>query len=95
MKSNRDWRDTVAAAHAAGASELIEEEIVFVVPFPVVVYHWLPGEPIEPPLTSQQLAALLESVQRIHGLRLADFPKSDLPDAFFHWIVSSPHSGPC
>jgi len=28
MKSNRDWRDTVAAAHAAGASELIEEGII-------------------------------------------------------------------
>jgi Ser/Thr protein kinase RdoA (MazF antagonist) len=34
------------------------DESCAVVPFPVVVYHWLPGEPLGPVPTSHQLTAM-------------------------------------
>ncbi len=62
-----------------------------VVPFPVVVYRWLPGEPLGPAPTSHQLTALLESVHCMHALRRSDFEDSDLPDAIFHWFDFEPY----
>ncbi len=62
-----------------------------VVPFPLVVYHWLPGEPLGPSPTSRQLAALLESVHSMHALRQDDFEDSDLSDAIFHWFDFEPY----
>ena len=46
------------------AQPLLLDESCSVLPFPTVVYHWLPGKTLGPLLTEQQLAALLESVQQ-------------------------------
>jgi aminoglycoside phosphotransferase (APT) family kinase protein len=56
-----------------------------VVPLATVVYRWLPGAPLAPPLTADQLAAFLHSLERIHSLRPGDF-ESDLADSWFHWF---------
>jgi len=75
--------------HAAGLDlapqPLCLDESGAVVPLPVVVYGWLPGAPLSPPLTAHQLAALLDTFQRIHTLRPGDF-ESDLADSWFHWF---------
>jgi len=60
-------------------------------PFPVVVYRWLPGTPLGPSLTTGQLAALLDSIQRIHALRRDPSLADPLPDAIFHWFDYRPY----
>lgn len=57
-----------------------------IVPFPAVAYRWLPGEPLSPPLTAQQLGALLDSFQGLHTLQPGDFECHDVPDAWAHWF---------
>lgn len=55
-------------------------------PYPAVAYVWLRGEPIYPPLTAGQLAALLATVQSSHSLRVREFPDHRLRAAWFHWF---------
>jgi aminoglycoside phosphotransferase (APT) family kinase protein len=62
-----------------------------IVPFSAVVYRWLPGEPLSPSPTAQQLAALLDSFQRLHTLQPAEFEDYDIPDAWFHWFDFAPY----
>ncbi|MCY3957874.1 MAG: aminoglycoside phosphotransferase family protein [Chloroflexi bacterium] len=57
-----------------------------VVPYPVVAYRWLSGTPIGPDPAAQQLAALIESLQRIHSVRPEDPTGLELADAWFHWF---------
>ena len=45
------------------------DESCAVVPYPVVVYRWLPGAPLSSALTTPQLAALIESIKHLHGIR--------------------------
>lgn len=67
------------------------DESCTVLPFPTVVYRWLPGEPLSSSPTAQQLAALLESIQRVHALRQCDFEDADLLHAWFHWFDFAPY----
>jgi aminoglycoside phosphotransferase (APT) family kinase protein len=62
------------------------DESCTVVPFPAVAYRWLPGEPVSPSPTAQQLASLLDSFQRLHALQPGDSEDHDLPDAWSHWF---------
>jgi aminoglycoside phosphotransferase (APT) family kinase protein len=62
-----------------------------VLPFPAVVYRWLPGGPLGPTLAAEQLAAVLESFQQIHALRRGLSLADALPDACFHWFGFSPY----
>jgi len=57
-----------------------------IVLFPAVAYRWLPGQPLSPSPTAQQLACLLDSFQRLHALQPGDFEDHDLPDAWAHWF---------
>ena len=57
-----------------------------IVPFPAVAYHWLPGEPLSPSPTAQQLASLLDSFQRLHTLQPGDFEDHGIRDAWAHWF---------
>ena len=66
------------------------DESCAILPFPLVVYRWLPGEPLDSSPASHQLAALLESYHRMHALRQTDLG-SDLPDAIFHWFDFEPY----
>lgn len=61
------------------------DESCTIVRFPVVMYHWLPGSPLEPPLSTHQLALLLDSFQRVHAIRPDDVD-SDLADSWWHWF---------
>lgn len=61
------------------------DESCTVLPFPAVIYRWLPGTPLNPPLGAGQLAALLDSFQRVHALRPGDLDSS-LRDSWFHWF---------
>ena len=67
------------------------DESCTILPFPAVVYRWLPGEPLGPSPTPRQLTALLESVHLMHALRQADFKDADLPEAWFHWFDFEPY----
>ncbi|MBN1936061.1 MAG: aminoglycoside phosphotransferase family protein [Anaerolineae bacterium] len=60
-------------------------------PFPTVVYRWLDGEPIRPPVSAQQLAALLRSFQQMHDLSPSQYSESAVMDAFFHWFAYAPY----
>jgi aminoglycoside phosphotransferase (APT) family kinase protein len=80
---------------AAGANlapqPLLLDESCTILPFPAVVYRWLPGEPLGPSLTAGQLAALLQSIQQIHAFRRDDLEHAALPDAWFHWFDFCPY----
>jgi aminoglycoside phosphotransferase (APT) family kinase protein len=60
------------------------------VPFPAVIYRWLPGVSLTPPLAAHHLGALLDSFHYLHGLQLEDYDPSTqlvlIPDAWFHWF---------
>jgi aminoglycoside phosphotransferase (APT) family kinase protein len=68
------------------------DESKTILPYPVVVYRWLPGEPLGVGSAGQRfsrrkLAALLELVQRVHSIQTpGDEPegKMALPEAIFH-----------
>ena len=81
--------------HAAGLDiapqPLWLDESCTILPFPTVVYRWLPGDPLGSSPTPRQLAALLESFHRLHALRRSDYEDSDLPDAWFHWFDFAPY----
>jgi thiamine kinase-like enzyme len=76
--------------HAAGLDiapqPLWLDESCTVVPFPAVAYCWLSGEPLNSSPTAQQLAALLDSFQRLHNLQPGDFEDHDVADAWAHWF---------
>jgi aminoglycoside phosphotransferase (APT) family kinase protein len=85
--------------HAAGLDLAPEplhlDESGTFVPFPAVIYRWLPGVPLAPPLTARHLGALLDSFHRIHRLRAGDDdpPAQEvrIPDAWFHWFDLAPY----
>jgi aminoglycoside phosphotransferase (APT) family kinase protein len=74
-----------------GPQPLLLDESCSVLPFPTVVYRWLPGKPLGLSLTPEQLAALLASIQRIHAFRPDSFGYARLPDAWFHWFDLEPY----
>jgi thiamine kinase-like enzyme len=57
-----------------------------ILPFPTVIYRWLPGTSLSASLTAQQLAALLETIQRLHGLQRDGPAHHELSHACFHWF---------
>jgi aminoglycoside phosphotransferase (APT) family kinase protein len=70
---------------------LLLDESCTVLPFPAVVYRWLPGEPLGSSPTPQQLAALLDGLQCIHRLRQRDCRQFGLRAAWFHWFDITPY----
>jgi len=76
--------------HAAGLDiapkPLWLDESCAILPFPTVVYRWLQGTSLSTPLTAQQLAALLDTYQRLHSLQPGAVEGHDLPYASFHWF---------
>ena len=60
------------------------------VPFPAVIYRWLKGNALRPPLSAGHLRALLDSVQVIHSLRPNECPV-EIRDAWFHWFDAEPY----
>jgi thiamine kinase-like enzyme len=81
--------------HAAGLdiapTPVWLDESCSILPFPTVVYEWLPGTPLSGSPTAPQLAALLDTIQRLHDLRRDDFAHHDLPHAIFHWFDFAPY----
>jgi len=69
---------------------LLLDESCAVIPFPAVIYRWLPGTP-PGKLTAIHLAALGETYRAMHSLRASDFPDLDVPDAWFHWFDFAPY----
>ena len=80
-----------AAGLDIAPSPLWLDESCTILPYPTVVYRWLPGDPLAPPLTTQQLAALIGSIQRLHTLRPEDFKHVELSDGWFHWFDFAPY----
>jgi aminoglycoside phosphotransferase (APT) family kinase protein len=79
-----------AGADLAPEPVLLDASTI-ILPFPVVIYRWLPGVPLEPPLTPGQLSALVGSVQRMHAIRRDVSPADALPNAVFHWFDFRPY----
>ena len=79
---------TLHTLHGAGldiASEpLWLDESCEIVPYPVVAYRWLTGEPLGLTITDRQLDAVLASVQLLHTLEPGQHP--ELTDTWFHWF---------
>lgn len=67
------------------------DESCDVVPYPTVGYRWLQGTTLSPDLTSRQLAALIESIQRLHHIGRGDVADHELADAWFHWFAFAPY----
>ncbi len=56
-------------------------------PFPAVLYRWLPGNPLPTKLSQEHLTALLESIHQVQSL-----PRSyPLDHAWFHWFAFQPY----
>jgi aminoglycoside phosphotransferase (APT) family kinase protein len=93
-RAEREYR-TLSLLQETGADlaprPVLLDTSASVLPFPVVVYRWLPGVPLEPPLAPEQLAALLQSIQRMHAIRRDASPADTLPDAIFHWFDYRPY----
>jgi hypothetical protein len=70
---------------------LLLDQSCALLPFPTVVYRWLPGEALGPLIAPEQLAALLHSIQQAHALRQDDFEEMALPEAWFHWFDLNPY----
>ena len=81
-------RPTAAAGGRAGccAEPLWLDESCSVVPYPAVAYRWLRGTPLGPNPTEQQLAALIDSIQRLHDIKPGDAGDVGLRDAWLHWF---------
>lgn len=62
-----------------------------VVPYPAVAYRWMRGTPLGPNPTAQQLAALIDSIQRLHDIKPGDAGDVGLRDAWFHWFDFAPY----
>lgn len=86
---------TLAFLRAAGLDiapqPLLLDDTGEILPYPAVVYRWLPGEPLCAPLGTEQVRALLASIQAIHDLRGDSVPGAELPTAIFHWFDSDPY----
>jgi thiamine kinase-like enzyme len=61
------------------------DESCTIVPYPAVLYSWLTGTSLVPPLTQHHLSAVLDSLQQIHGLRRSNY-QTGLSDSWFHWF---------
>lgn len=72
------------------AEPLLLDESCAVLPFPTVVYRWLPGTILGPALDQPHLEAFLDSYQRLHVLRREDQPLA-LPTAWLHWFDLRPY----
>jgi aminoglycoside phosphotransferase (APT) family kinase protein len=87
-RARREY-DALHVLHYAGLDVAPEplgiDESCTVVPYPAVIYRWARGRALRPPLSADQLYALLESVQAIHSLRPGDCP-DEIKDAWFHWF---------
>ncbi len=66
------------------------DESKTIVPLPTVVYRWLNGTPLTAHPTTQQLAALLETMQQMHSLHPGDCDLEIAP-AWFHWSAWTPY----
>lgn len=67
------------------------DERCSVVPYPAIAYRWLRGTPLGPNPTAQQLAALIDSIQRLHDIKPGDAGDVGLRDAWFHWFDFAPY----
>ena len=76
------------------------DESTTIVPYPAVVYRWLPGQPLSQATLAQeasgsrtlsqaQVAALLESLQHLHGVAYQE--PAGLSEAWFHWFELQPY----
>jgi len=61
------------------------DESCVAVSFPAVIYRWVNGHALRPPLSAGHLKALLDSVQVTHSLRPNGCPV-EIKDAWFHWF---------
>jgi aminoglycoside phosphotransferase (APT) family kinase protein len=62
------------------------DESCSILPFPAVIYRWLPGAPLTPPLSQGHLEAFLTSYRQLHALQPGD-QALDLREAWFHWFA--------
>lgn len=84
--------DLLASAGADLAPQpILLDESCDILPFPTVVYRWLPGKMLGPSLTTGQLRSLLASVQRIHAIRQDAVGHDRLANAWFHWFDFEPY----
>ena len=67
------------------------DERCSVVPYPAVAYRWLRGTPLGLNPTRQQLAALVDSIQRLHDIEPGAAGGVELCDAWFHWFDFAPY----
>jgi len=61
------------------------DESKVILPYPVVIYHWVEGCTLEVPLSSLQLENLLASYHCLHSIKSGAYPALKLT-AWFHWF---------
>jgi aminoglycoside phosphotransferase (APT) family kinase protein len=81
-------RTLEAAGLNVAPRPLCLDESCTILSFPVVVYRWVPGEPLSPNPTEEQLVALLDNFHQVQTLRP---PEPGVPDAWFHWFSLDPY----
>jgi thiamine kinase-like enzyme len=93
-RSSREYQSLRLLAHLemdlAPAPVGLDESLA-IFPFPAVIYRWLPGFSLQPPLDQGKLEALLDSLQRLHSCRPEHVPDFHLQEAWFHWFDFDPY----
>jgi aminoglycoside phosphotransferase (APT) family kinase protein len=93
-RAEREYK-TLRFLHRAGLDiapyPLLLDSSCTVLPYPTVVYLWLPGKTLPSSLSTGQLSALLSTFQQIHDLRQGHALDPDLPTAIFHWFDFEPY----
>ncbi len=67
------------------------DERCSIVSYPAVAYRWIPGSPLGPGVTAQQLTALIQSIQHLHSIRPGELADCEIADAWFHWFSFGPY----
>jgi aminoglycoside phosphotransferase (APT) family kinase protein len=87
LREYRALRALEAAGLDVAPRPLGLDESYAILPFPAVVYRWLPGKVLPPTPSREQLVALLETIHQVQSL-----PQTHrLADTWFHWFAFQPY----
>jgi aminoglycoside phosphotransferase (APT) family kinase protein len=70
---------------------ILIDESSAALPFPIVVYRWVNGQPLACPLNELQMSAILESIQAFHSRSRENCKDAGIRDAWFHWFSFDPY----
>jgi aminoglycoside phosphotransferase (APT) family kinase protein len=81
----RVMRTLRAAGLNIAPEPILLDESKTILPYPAVIYRWVEGQPLQTPLTQEQLISFLNFYHQLHSLP-PNLQSAKLPSAWFHWF---------